>query len=51
VKSIGVEDVDKTRHGKLTFIKKKSNRNEEDSSEDTNDYQSPTKVKKEGENE
>jgi hypothetical protein len=51
VKSIEVEDVDKTRHGKLTFIKKKSNRNEEDSSEDTNDYQSPTKVKKEGENE
>jgi hypothetical protein len=51
VKSIQVEDADKTRHGKLTFFKKKTNRNDEDSSEETNDYQSPTKVKKEGENE
>ena len=51
MKSIEVEDVDKTRQGKLTFLKKKTNRNEEDSSEETNDYQSPTKVKMEGENE
>jgi len=28
VKSIEVEDVEKTKHGKLTFIKKKNNRNE-----------------------